>query len=370
MLRSVLFAALSPSVALAQPVFYGLGDLPGGEFQSNALAISGDGRTVVGQSVSAQGTEAFYWTSGQGITGLGDVEGGDLRSQARAVNEDGSVIVGEANEADGPLAVRWVALGGRQIERLPLPDGVEGHSSAFGISADGKTTVGWLSHGLKVRPARWTDTGATELELPGKIEFGQASGATADGSTIVGYLNLDHVRTAYMWKDGHGSALPLHDGWKEAAADSISADGAVVTGDCSPKHTAVAWRAGQPEELPNLVQFERAAGVSEAGTVIVGTSGMVVHTFTGGKEQVVHQDSAVIWTQAEGIRKVEAVLVAAGVDLGGWKLRSATGVSADGSVICGTGTNPDGKTEAWVADLKGGTLPPKPPETKSGRRKQ
>jgi len=36
-----------------------LGDLPGGDIASVAYAISGDGRTVVGSSTFATGTEAF-----------------------------------------------------------------------------------------------------------------------------------------------------------------------------------------------------------------------------------------------------------------------------------------------------------------------
>jgi hypothetical protein len=40
-----------------------------------------------------------------------------------------------------------------------------------------------------------------------------------------------------------------------------------------------------------------------------------------------------------------------GLDLAGWTLTEATGVSADGSVIVGNGTNPEGRFEAWIATL-------------------
>jgi hypothetical protein len=40
----------------------GLGDLPGGSFDSKACAVSGDGSTVVGTGHPANGTEAFRWT--------------------------------------------------------------------------------------------------------------------------------------------------------------------------------------------------------------------------------------------------------------------------------------------------------------------
>jgi hypothetical protein len=37
--------------------------------------------------------------------------------------------------------------------------------------------------------------------------------------------------------------------------------------------------------------------------------------------------------------------------LRGWKLRSATAVADDGTVVVGFGLNPDGHQEAWIARL-------------------
>ena len=88
-------AALLPGVAHATaPSFQGLGDLPGGIFDSRAFGVSADGSVVVGESSSASGTEAFRWTSGGGIAGLGDLPGGGFSSRANAVSGDGSVVVG------------------------------------------------------------------------------------------------------------------------------------------------------------------------------------------------------------------------------------------------------------------------------------
>ena len=39
--------------------FLGLGDLPGGEYRSDATAVSANGKVVVGQSDSAPGQEGF-----------------------------------------------------------------------------------------------------------------------------------------------------------------------------------------------------------------------------------------------------------------------------------------------------------------------
>ena len=56
--RCILLAVLL-TVSAASPAFAAsltaLGDLPGGDFKSTALGVSGDGSTVVGYSYSASG---------------------------------------------------------------------------------------------------------------------------------------------------------------------------------------------------------------------------------------------------------------------------------------------------------------------------
>src|SRR3954468_9523098 len=54
-----------------------LGDLPGGTFQSQGFAISGDGTTAVGKSDSgsSSGLDSFRWQSSSGMTSLGYLPG-------------------------------------------------------------------------------------------------------------------------------------------------------------------------------------------------------------------------------------------------------------------------------------------------------
>ncbi len=59
-----------------------------------------------------------------------------------------------------------------------------------------------------------------------------------------------------------------------------------------------------------------------------------------------------IWDMTQGVRSLRAVLVDdCGLDLGDWTLERATGISADGLTIVGYGTNPDGVTEGWIATI-------------------
>jgi hypothetical protein len=63
----------------------------------------------------------------------------------------------------------------------------------------------------------------------------------------------------------------------------------------------------------------------------------------------------VIWDEARGVRRVRELLVREfnlEETLRGWKLRSATAVSADGTIVAGNGVNPDGEPEAWIVDIR------------------
>jgi hypothetical protein len=57
------------------------------------------------------------------------------------------------------------------------------------------------------------------------------------------------------------------------------------------------------------------------------------------------------------MKSVQALLTAKGVSTTGWTLGSATGVSADGRVIVGSGADPNGQTQGWIADLGPTTVP-------------
>ncbi len=191
----------------------GLGDLPGGNFNSQAYGVSADGSTVVGRNAFASGMEAFRWTSGGGMVGLGVLPGGIHRSHA------------------------------------------------FGVSANGSTVVG-------------------------------QSGSSASGAN----------HEAFRW---------------------TSSGGMVGLGD-----------------LPGGDFYSQAWDVSAGNSTVVGRG----HSAAG--------EAAFIWDQANGMRSLRDVLIGDfGLNLTGWTLSWAAGISDDGLTIVGHGTNPDGNTEAWIATL-------------------
>jgi probable HAF family extracellular repeat protein len=289
----------------------GLGDVPGGPFASWAQGVSADGSVVVGFGRSAVGDEAFMWTPG-GVTLLGDLPGGIHQSVARDVSDDGSVIVGNSASSSGAEAFRWTASTGM----VGLGDVAGGLFSSVGtaVSTDGSVVVGWGRPGgdFELEASRWTaSTGMLGLgDLPGGPHYGQASDVSADGSVVVGGSKtgpgFDDTH-AFRWTAGSGMVdlglMPGHGSWASppiSVANAVSADGSIVVGSASSPTS----------------------------------------------------NEAFIWDEANGMRQVDQILIALGLDLGDWTLITATGVSADGLTITGWGSPGgigSGTYEAWIA---------------------
>lgn len=215
---------------------------------SYALGVSDDGRIAVGGSRSASGNEAFRWTEDAGLTGLGDLPGGSFESYADAISSDGKVIVGESRSEAALEAFRWTAKDGMQ--GLGFLPGLTAESHANSVSDDGSIIVG--SDG--VQAWRWTkQTGITPLNV--ELEFNgfdqRPIAVSGDGSTIVGSESLGGPR-AFLWDAVRGTQelqLLLHseyglilDGWTLTYANSVSFDGTVIVGEgINPTGRPEAW---------------------------------------------------------------------------------------------------------------------------------
>jgi uncharacterized membrane protein len=154
-------------------------------------------------------------------------------------------------------------------------------------------------------------------------------GISNDGLVVVGIGDGYALR----WDPRDGTErLPKLDGddWDYRAFD-VSGDGTVVVGDRSGN--AIRWPS------PTVVQSlgEGVAwAVSNKGTITVGFS---IATAT-----------ALAWDTA-GTRKTVLELVGSTPDVAGWTLTEAVGVSDDGKVIVGRGTNSSQQSQGWVVHL-------------------
>ncbi len=343
----VIALLMLPGIAGAAS-FIGLGDLPGGSFESYANGVSADGLVVVGR---ADGGTAFRWTLAGGMVNLGNLADGYGGGEAYGVSADGSVVVGLVNSARGSQAFRWTQ-GGGMVGLGDLP-GYGFASTAYGVSADGSMVVG---DGLSYypQPFNWTQaTGMVSLNFDRCCGL-RARGVSADGSVVVGWRE-EAAATRWTQADGWVTLPVLPDAENPVShANAISADGSVIVGDgAAPTGQQRAVRWTQSTGTVPLTDFfgpsgGSAYGVSADGSVIVG-----YHQLFEGKGS-----EAFLWTQASGIQSLFDVLVANGATgLTGWKLGVASGVSADGLTVVGWGVNPLGKNEAFVANLSAVPLP-------------
>lgn len=331
--------------------FFGLGDLPGGTTESYASAISSDGKVVAGTSAAANGTQPFRWTAADGLMALAYLPTGGSTTYAKAISGNGSVVVGYGPSASGEQAFRWTAAEG-MTGLGDLPGGTF-RSQARGTSMDGTVVVGYSQSAAGSEAFRWTISGGMIGlgDLAGGGFSSEAYGVSADGRVVVGRGHSNGGGEAFRWTaaDGMvGLGFLFNADQNFSVADGISADGSVIFGHAwasSGGTVAFRWTAeggmvglgDLPGAKPMGSPDSRVYAASADGSVLVGY---------GTAETGVR---ATLWTQANGLRGLYDVFTNDyRLDLTDWRLYSAEGISADGSVIVGTGIH-NGNYEAWMA---------------------
>ncbi len=324
------------------PTFLGLGCLPGNFTpESHAWGVSADGKIVVGSSSSKNGNEeAFRWTKADGMQALGGLRDDKkdkqfgmpraINSRAVAVSDDGAVMVGYS-EPGSTRATIWTKNGEIQdLGALPNTFLKNPASSAYGASGNGSTIVGESSVDGGDEAFRWTKAdGMTGIgRLPGGDQMAggprsMALAISSDGNTIVGFSSSKLGQEGFRW--------------------TKNSDGSVVVGYFDAGNMQ-AFRWSQADGMKSLENLKgakscTASAISRDGSTIVGGG------YAGSSPE------ALRWTEKKGVESIRQLLIDHGVDMSGWQLYTATGVSADGTVIVGYGMNPKKNWEAWRADL-------------------
>ena len=263
---------------------------------------------------------------------------GDIHACGTAISADGSVIAGISEQVG---AFRWTAASGLQSIAVPS-------STAYGMSADGRAIVGY--GGMYGGVFRWSVASGYE-NLDGNQPSGPATwgyATSADGSMVVGFTQA----RATLWRSavGTGSATTVQDlcvlaGERSSIATAISGDGLAIAGygETSVIETehALRWtNVGGSWVLRDLgapgdAYSARALAISADGAIVVGS---YQSPTIGG---------ALLWTAATGPVDLNLYLASRGVHLAGWHLGVATGISADGTSITGTGAF-NGNVRAFI----------------------
>jgi probable HAF family extracellular repeat protein/predicted outer membrane repeat protein len=181
-----------------------------------------------------------------------------------------------------------------------------------------------------------------------------AHGVSSNGTVIVGSSSSASESEAFRWSQSSGMVglgfLP--GGSSGSCAYAVSADGSVVVGSASSEFGTEAFRWTQTGGLVGLGHlpggniFSRAYAVSADGSAVVGIS-------SSGSGTI-----AFIWDSTNGMQNLKEVLTETyALDVTGWDLYSATGISADGKTIVGSGGIDSWYSQSWIADIGPSSLP-------------
>lgn len=331
------------STALAQVEFHLIdaptnGDgIPDG---INVTGMSADGQWIGGQSAGQSRifrfhvpTTTFEYLSDPALTfGLADISDDGTRMVGNYINNSGIDVPGIWTEGTG-----WEEVPG--IPGTTTQDNSFG--GAFGISGDGSTVVGLFNvpNPIGAQPFLWSDLGGS-IALTNSGNGGRASRSNADGSIVAGF---DHdpdggFRRAAVWVNGNLTVLSP-DRWGDVEGINSVGDVLVGNGDKGFLEGAMrwswdgaSWTATNLGTLPGtdpLFYSVSGLDVSSDGSVIVGINRSGLGPFAAA--------NGFIWTQADGMVNLEDLLSDNGVDINGFDIQVASGVSNDGTVISGWG---------------------------------
>lgn len=254
----------------------------------------------------------------------------------------------------------WLKLGtsfaqGCVDSSTPTPNVLD-LGTAFDVSADGTTAVGFLWEGCSAGQAfRWRDSGGrgtfTMLaRLGGVVGFERATVVSADGRVAAGFapqqVGKSFVdRSPARWlEDGTGMLLDPGNANEPGEVTAISADGAVMAGIWASTAGGIngfVWTAtaGVTRLIPpsTTPEFESVFvnAMSANGKFILGA----ISTFDPNLLSATQR--AFAWSAAGGFQTLADLAVSVGITLGaGQQLTNVLAVSADGTTILGEVTFP------------------------------
>ncbi|MBC7835869.1 MAG: hypothetical protein H7Y88_12335 [Phycisphaerales bacterium] len=190
---------------------------------------------------------------------------------------------------------------------------------------------------------RWNAAGeATSLSptLNAIAHAVNGNGTVVAGHTLSHDPNSPGERAIRWTTDGEQLLVTL--GGTNSHAFGVSDDGTITVGDSDvagdAETHAVLWTTAGLQDLGTLGgSFATAYAISGDGLSVVGTSDVAGAA----------NPSAFLWKSNLGMVDLNTYLPTLGINLAGWTLTEARGISFDGSVITGSGLF-DGQRQAFV----------------------
>ncbi len=388
--------------------FHGLGFPTGGG--SYAIDVSGDGRVILGEDRSiATGRQAFVWSPATGRTPYNMLPSGASGTPfVTSISSDGVYVGGSATVVSKfgnftrsfNSGVLW-SLSGSQSFAGRYNDDIYVAS----LSGDGSVVVGSESNfgtiscscfgsyiTREVWAYRYTRGGNFEeidwLTSDDGVRYINSRGidVSKDGDTVLinGFdSSVGDRAEPFLW-NANGELRPLGQATITTQqgptpvvhtlltrGEAISANGSTVVGSAQSTIQdyyetglngtwPVLWR--EQSGWIDLGRLKTTAGetfiggiarhVSGDGSIVVGSASLESLNADSSVSPTNNINAPFLWDEARGMRDLADVLqLDYGLDLSGWTLNEATGISDDGSTIIGNGRNPAGQSEAWRAVL-------------------
>ena len=163
------------------------------------------------------------------------------------------------------------------------------------------------------------------------------------------------------WVEGTGvEPMAGEDFRQRGTVRGSSADGRIAVGwlvhpDAQPTQAAIWSGRARAEVLKDAEGAAVRPGARNWKMGVTATGSRLVGSLAGPEDRPV----AFIWDRDRGARPLAEVLQENGIETPGWTLTAASSISSDGTVVVGTGTNPQGEEDAWRAVI--GAPPARPP---------